>query len=159
MSKSDMFLSVVGKKSGAIKGESEDDKHKGEIDVLSWSWGISGRHEMSGLGAAGKARVKELKVVKQVDVASPALMNVAMNNEEIKKAVLAVRKAGTTQQEYCKFTIENGRITGIDVQTTGHEMLETVSFAYQKIEVECKAQGKDGQTLGSATFNTDILES
>ena len=114
---------------------------------------------MSGLGAAGKARVKELKVVKQVDVASPALMNVAMNNEEIKKAVLAVRKAGTTQQEYCKFTIEKGRITGIDVQTTGHEMLETVSFAYQKIEVECKAQGKDGQTLGSATFNTDILDS
>ena len=33
----DMFLKI-----GDIKGESTDDKHKGEIDVLAWSWGLGG---------------------------------------------------------------------------------------------------------------------
>ncbi len=32
----DMFLKI-----GDVKGESRDDKHKDEIDVLSWSWGMS----------------------------------------------------------------------------------------------------------------------
>ena len=32
----DMFLKI-----GDIKGESADDKHAGEIDVLAWSWGMS----------------------------------------------------------------------------------------------------------------------
>ena len=33
----DMFLKV----SNNIKGESKDHKHKDEIDVLAWSWGVS----------------------------------------------------------------------------------------------------------------------
>ena len=31
----DMFLKIDG-----IKGESKDSKHKDEIDVLAWSWGL-----------------------------------------------------------------------------------------------------------------------
>jgi type VI secretion system secreted protein Hcp len=30
----DMFFKI-----GDLKGESQDKKHKDEIDVLSWSWG------------------------------------------------------------------------------------------------------------------------
>jgi len=33
----DIFIKL-----GDIKGESVDAKHKGEIDVLSWSWGLVG---------------------------------------------------------------------------------------------------------------------
>ena len=32
----EMFLKLAG-----IEGESSDAKHKGEIDVLAWSWGLS----------------------------------------------------------------------------------------------------------------------
>ena len=39
----DMFLMVKGAKHGVIKGESQDDQHKGEIDVLSWSWGMQAK--------------------------------------------------------------------------------------------------------------------
>ncbi len=151
-----MFLSVVSQRGGAIKGESEDQAHKGEIDVVDWSWGISARKEMAGGGVAGKATMRELSVVKHVDKASTALMSVAATNDVVTKAVLAVRKAGTTQQEYFKLTIEKGRITAIDLQTSGPEILETVSFAFQKIEVECKAQSKDGQLQGSGMFNHEI---
>ena len=40
----DVFLKL-----GDVKGESKDSKHEGEIDVLSWSWGIS----QTGLGSMG----------------------------------------------------------------------------------------------------------
>ena len=48
----DMFIKIDG-----IKGESADDKHKEEVDVLSWSWGMSqsGSAHMGGGAGAGKA--------------------------------------------------------------------------------------------------------
>ena len=36
----DLFFKVKGAKHGLIKGESQDDEHKDEIEVLSWSWGM-----------------------------------------------------------------------------------------------------------------------
>ena len=42
----DHFLKIEG-----IEGESEDQEHKGWIDLLSWSWGAhSGRHDVPGRG-------------------------------------------------------------------------------------------------------------
>ena len=47
----DMFLALKGE----IKGEAQDAKHKGEIDVLAWSWGLSqsGSFHVGGGGGAG----------------------------------------------------------------------------------------------------------
>ena len=90
----DMFLMVKGAKGGVIKGEALDSSHKGEIDVLSWSWGMHSRPALSGGGASGKAAVHELKIVKRVDSASTALMSALRTNEMIVKAVLTLRKAG-----------------------------------------------------------------
>ncbi|MCK7582604.1 MAG: type VI secretion system tube protein Hcp [Chromatiales bacterium] len=157
----DMFIGIVGQKTGPIKGESRDDKHKDEIDVLSWSWGIKTHIDMATGGASGKATIKELRVLKHTDAASTALMLAAVNNEVIKKAVLSVRKAGTTQQEYFKLTIEKGRITSYDVQApeseTSAQMLESVTLSFQKIEIEYRQQGADGQLKGSSVFMHDIL--
>jgi type VI secretion system secreted protein Hcp len=157
----DMFISIVGQKTGPIKGESRDDKHKDEIDVLGWSWGIKTHFDMATGGASGKATIKELRILKHADRASTPLMLAAVNNEVIKKAVLTVRKAGTTQQEYFKLTIEKGRITSYDVQApeseTSAELLESVTLSFQKIEVEYRMQGDDGQLLGSSMFSHDIL--
>ena len=48
----DMFIKI-----GDIKGESRDAKHKDEIDVLSWSWGMSqsGSMHVGGGGGAGRS--------------------------------------------------------------------------------------------------------
>jgi type VI secretion system secreted protein Hcp len=45
----DYFLKIDG-----IEGESLDEKHKGEIDVLSWSWGESQEGPTTG-GGGGPA--------------------------------------------------------------------------------------------------------
>ena len=61
---------------GMIKGESQDAKHKDEIDLLSWSWGIAQPDTVAhgGGGGAGKAHVQDLSFTDRVDKASPVLM-------------------------------------------------------------------------------------
>ena len=152
----DMFLMVKGAKHGLIKGESQDDQHKGEIEVLSWSWGMQGKPSLGGGGASGKATINELKIVKRVDSASTALMRALRTNESIQKAVLTLRKTGKTQLEYLKITIEEGRVVSLDIEagdTSGSSTLvERVSFSFNKIEVEYMPQGRDGQPQGGMTF-------
>lgn len=151
-----MFLMVKGAKHGLIKGESPDDKHKGEIEVLSWSWGMQAKANLGGGTAIGKATVNDLRIVKRVDSASTALMLALRTNEPIQKAVLTLRKAGKSQLEFLKITIENGRVTALTVEggdTTGSaEVVEKVSFSFNKIEVEYVPQGKDGLPQGGMTF-------
>ena len=151
-----MFLLVKGAKHGLIKGESQDDQHKGEIDVLSWSWGMQGKPTLGGGVATGKATVHDLKIVKRVDSASTALMLALRTNEPISKAVLTLRKAGKSQVEYLKVTIEQGRVTSLTIDagdTSGSaDIFERVSFSFNKIEVEYVPQGKDGLPQGGMTF-------
>jgi type VI secretion system secreted protein Hcp len=152
----DMFLMVKGAKHGLIKGESQDDQHKGEIDVVSWSWGMEAKRNISSGTASGKATINDLRIVKRVDSASTALMLALRTNEPIQKAVLTLRKAGKGQLEYLKVTIEQGRVVSLiidTVETTGvPDVLEKVSFSFNKIEVEYVPQGKDGLPQGGMTF-------
>ncbi|HET8704790.1 MAG TPA: type VI secretion system tube protein Hcp, partial [Pseudomonadales bacterium] len=115
MAQGDMFLKIEGSKQGPIKGESQDQKHADEIDVLSWSWGMEGQMVHANFGApSAKTTIQELKISKRVDRSSTALMSCLRNNELIKKAVLTVRKAGGPDAlEYFKITMEKARIASI----------------------------------------------
>jgi len=152
----DMFLMVKGAKHGLIKGESQDDQHKGEIDVVSWSWGMQAKPTLGGGNASGKATINDLRIVKRVDSASTALMLALRTNEPIQKAVLTLRKAGKSQLEYMKVTIEQGRVTALTIDggdpSGNSEVVERVSFSFNKIEVEYVPQGKDGLPQGGLTF-------
>jgi type VI secretion system secreted protein Hcp len=88
--------------------------------------------------------------------ASTALMLALRTNEPIQKAVLTLRKAGKTQLEYLKVTIEQGRVTALTVDagdlSGSPDVVERVSFSFNKIEIEYVPQGKDGQPQGGMTF-------
>ena len=153
----DMFLSIKGAVHGQINGEAQDDKHKNEIEVLGWSWGIQGKPSLGGGTASGKATIRELKVVKNVDKASTALMGAVRTNETIKEAVLTLRKAGgKTPLEYLKITIEQGRIVSLEIDggdvSGSSTVTERITLSFNKIAVEYTPQGGDGQPLGSTTF-------
>ncbi|MET5116121.1 type VI secretion system tube protein Hcp, partial [Burkholderia pseudomallei] len=66
----DIFLKING-----FDGEAEDATHKGEIEVLSWSWNVSQHSNMhlgSG-GGAGMATIDDLQFEHYIDRASPNL--------------------------------------------------------------------------------------
>jgi type VI secretion system secreted protein Hcp len=151
-----MFFKVKGAKHGQINGEAQDDKHKGEIEVLSWSWGMQGKSSIGGGSATGKATMRELRIVKKVDKASTALMSALRTNEVIKEGILTLRKTGTSKVEYFKITIQDGRVMALDVEAGDDEgtstLLERVSFSFNKISVEYTPQGGDGMPQGATTF-------
>jgi type VI secretion system secreted protein Hcp len=153
----DMFLKVETARQGVIKGESSDDKHKTEIDVLGWSWGMRAQSALAGAGASSKATFDELRITKNVDSASTALMATMRSNELVKKATLTVRKAGGDPLEYLKITLQSARITDLSIETQGAEVVERLSFSFQKINVEYIPQGADGQSRGSMMFDAEII--
>lgn len=159
----DMFLKVKGAKHGLIKGESQDDEHKGEIDVVSWSWGMQASSSVGGGGASGKATIHELKIVKRVDSASTALMLALRSNEVIKEAVLTLRKAGKTHHEYLKITIEQGRVTSLNIEAGdpagSPHISENVGFSFNKIAIVYTGQGNDGQPLGGMVYEDQFASS
>ena len=87
----DYYLKIDG-----IKGESLNDKHKDEIDVESFSWGVSqtGSLATGGGSGAGKAQFQDLQISTNMSKASPLLFKACATGEHIKEATLSGRKAG-----------------------------------------------------------------
>src|SRR6202163_3285212 len=94
---SDIFAKI-----GDIKGESLDDKHKDEVEVLSFSWGVlnSGSIVSGSGGGAGKATFHDLSFVHHIDKASPVLMQACATGVHLKEATITHRKAGKGQHEF-----------------------------------------------------------
>ena len=153
----DMFFKVKGAKHGDIQGEAQDQKHKNEIEVLSWSWGMQGKSALGGGTATGKATMRELRIVKRVDKASTALMSALRTNEPIKEGTLTLRKAGGSKLEYLKITVQDGRVMSMDIEAGDNAgsstLLERVSLSFNKISVEYTPQGGDGLPQGASTFD------
>src|SRR5919201_1623511 len=90
----DAFLKIAG-----VPGESSDIKHKGEIDVLAFSWNIKQSIAApGGGGGAGKAQVSDFSIIKRIDSASPVLFGAVCGGELFKDAVFTVETAGGGQK-------------------------------------------------------------
>lgn len=148
---------------GAIKGESQDARHPDQIDVLSWSWGLSqpatpGSHGAGGGGGAGKVSFRDLTFVHHLDKASPLLMKACATGEHIKDAVLTARKAGKGQQEFLVIKMSDvlvtGVSTGVNVETGA--MIESVELSFGKVDLEYKPQKADGSLDAGVHFAYDL---
>lgn len=145
----DAFLKLDG-----IKGESADAKHKGEIDIASFSWGAhqAGTSATGGGGGSGKVSFQDLHITKKVDSASPLLFLNCANGAHIKEGNLVVRKAGGTQLEYLKIKLTDILVSSYTPSGTagaGDDIpFESVSLNFSKIEVSYQPQGADGKAQG-----------
>jgi type VI secretion system secreted protein Hcp len=143
----DYFLKIDG-----IPGESADDKHKNEIDLMSWSWGESqaGTMARGGGGGAGKVDMQDFSFSMQVNKATPKLILACASGEHIKKAVLTCRKAGKTQQEFLVYTFSDLLVSSYQTGGSSGDIIptESVTLNYSKMEIEYKAQKADGSLDG-----------
>jgi type VI secretion system secreted protein Hcp len=145
---SDYLLKLDG-----IKGESTDAKHKDEIEVESFSWGLTqpGSFATGGGGGAGKVAFQDIHFTSRVSVASPNLMVACASGQHIKVATLTVRKAGKDQQEYYIVKLSDNLVSSY--QSGGSEgsnalPVDQFSLNFSKIEFEYKSQKPDG-SLGA----------
>jgi len=149
----DVFLKL-----GTIKGESKDSAHPGEIDILSWSWGIAqtGTMGQGGGGGAGKANFSDLSIMHALDKASPVLMASCANGEHITEGTLVARKAGKGQQEYLILKMTDVLITSVSPSGSSEEPTESVSLQFGKVDLEYKPQKPDGSLDAGLHFKYDI---
>jgi type VI secretion system secreted protein Hcp len=147
-------------KIGDIKGESADSKHKDEVDVLSYSWGVSQTGTMAhgGGGGEGKANFNDFNFSHHIDKASPNLMKACATGEHIKEATITVRKAGKGQQEYIIIKMNDVLITGVhpSVIGDGGGTSENVAMQFAKVDLEYKPQKADGSLDAGIHFKYDI---
>lgn len=151
---SDIFAKI-----GDIKGESLDDKHKDEIEVLSFSWGVTNSAVISGGGGggAGKATFHDLSIVHNLDKASPLLLKACATGAHIKDATITHRKAGKGQQEYLIVKLNDVIITGVTHGgAAGQPISENVTLAFAKVDLEYKAQKPDGSLDAGIHFKYDL---
>lgn len=152
----DMFLKL-----DPIKGESADQKHKNEIDVLSWSWGLNqtgSQHHSQG-GGAGKVTVHDLHFTHWADKSTAYLIKACAKGEHIAKGILTVRKAGgQSAVEYIKITMEDVIVSSVTPGGThGDERLtENVSLNFRKFKYEYTAQTEKGGAGETAQFGWDV---
>lgn len=153
---SDFFLKIDG-----IPGESADSKHKGEIELLSYSFGASqtGSFAYGGGGGSGKVQFQDFNFMMKMSKATPKLFLACATGEHIKSAVLTARKAGKQQQEF--YTIKFSDVLVSSYQTSGsgggdEVPTESISFNFTKVETEYKEQKADGTLAGGIKAGYDI---
>jgi len=144
----DYYLKIDG-----IDGESAKAGVENFIEVLSWSWGEtnSGSSSHGGGAGTGKVSMQDFSFTMTVNKATPKLLLACAGGDHIAKGELRCREAGKDAQTYLtiKFTdllissYQIGGSAGDDNKPVDH-----CSFNYAKIEIEYKAQKKDG-TLDS----------
>jgi type VI secretion system secreted protein Hcp len=153
----DMFLKLDG-----IKGESQDDTHADEIDVLAWSWGCSqsGSTHMGKGGGAGKANFQDLSITKYVDKSSPNLLMAVAKGKHIKTATLTIRKAGDTPLEYLIYDLEDIIVSSVSTGGSGGEdrLTENVTLNFRIIAVAYTEQDEAGAGGAEISWGWDIAK-
>lgn len=156
----DVFLKIEG-----IKGESTDDKHKDEIELLSFSFGvsqpISGTISSAGSISASKADFSDISFMHYYDLASPKLFEACATGQHIPSVTLTCHRATGNKEKYLEYKLTDVLVSS--VQTSGAAggedvPTESVSLAFGKIEITYTKLGADGKAAGNASSGWDRLK-
>lgn len=155
------FLKIDG-----IEGESEDSKHKGEIELKGFAFSESQKAagESGGGQVSGKVKMQDLVIRAECNKASPLLFLSCANGRTFKNATLTCNKAtGQGGQDwYLKWTLEEvlisefkhvgdilqGRLDPIGALSGPSIIpLEEFHLSYRSLKMQYRIQKTDG-TIG-----------
>lgn len=150
----DYFLKVDG-----IPGESADAKHKDEIDVLAFSWGVSqtGTPSSGGGGGSGKAVFDDLLVVARASKASPLLWLACASGTHIKSAILTCRRSSKAAPEFLTITLSDVVVASYELDSSDDgPPLDQIGLAYAKIETQYTPVDPAGKALPPVKAGWDV---
>lgn len=152
----DYFLKIDG-----IEGESTSDRHKGEINIESFSWGASNAGSSSaGSGAgAGKVSFQDISFTKAIDKSSPKLVLATATGQHIKQVVLTGEVSGKKSQQFLQIKLTDVLISSYQ-QGGSSRAVPTDSFSlnFAKIEFTYYPMNPDGSLGAPATGGWDVKE-
>jgi type VI secretion system secreted protein Hcp len=135
MAQLDYFLKIEG-----IKGESVDDKHKDEIDVESFSWGVSQTSVRSGAGgaAAGKAQFQDFHFTMSVNRSSPQLFLATADGHHIKQATFVGETRNTDKggDQFFKYTFTDVLVSSYQDAGSANGVIDASALRFADVQVE-----------------------
>ncbi|HUO10741.1 MAG TPA: type VI secretion system tube protein Hcp [Phycisphaerae bacterium] len=141
------FLCLEPDKGPPIEGEAQDSAHKGEIQVISYSLGVSNARKSSPGEGDTKPDFQEMTLSIVPSKASPALMLAVARSDHFKKATLSVRKRGASktnadylQVQLCDVYVTSYSHGGGDAGRGS----EAISLNYTSIDYYYAQQDADG---------------
>ncbi len=153
----DYFLKIDG-----IEGESQDSKHKNEIELAQFCWDEhqSGTFAQGTGAGAGKVRMNDFAFEMRTNKSSPKLFLACATGQHIKDAVVTCRKAGGGQQDYYIITMSDVLVASYETGSASESVgngegrdgqgydegvpRDRIKINFAKIEVEYRAQKEDG---------------
>ena len=139
-----------------IPGESADAQHRGEIEVLSYAWGMAHPTSAASGGAAtGKVTFHDLSFTHHIDKASPKLMEACARNRRLPEVTISHRRAAGQQLDFLTLKLTNAVVTSISTGDTAGGGTESVTLAFAKVDFSYKPQKPDGSLDTAVTFLFD----
>lgn len=149
------FLKIEG-----LAGDSTDAKHKGEIEVESFTFGVAQSASPGGGGGAGKASFEDLEIVTPFSRASPRLLEACATGEHLRSAVLTGRRSGGKAQfEYLTLTLSDVLVSAYRSSAATPDAVnpsDGFSLAYAKLQIEHKGQSPTGAVGGTVVAGFDV---
>ena len=156
----DVFLHVVTKRAGKIKGEGTTEGHADDIVVQTWAWGVVANTAIGSTQSTARRSYRNLVLTKGIDSASTGLLSALVSNDEVKEATLTMRKAGGEALDYFRMMLSNARIVNVDIEVQSSGVpVEHVTIAFTTVEIEYKRQEQAGLGAAGSTFADEILPS
>jgi type VI secretion system secreted protein Hcp len=150
---------------GKIQGESNSTLHTNEIEVLSFSWGLSNTAVRSAQGdttKGGKASVGEITLVKHTDKATPHLVLAVTGCQTFPTATISLCKStgGKKPEDYFIIKLTNAYISSLQLSSPSAEGLgtESLSLNFQKIFLDYRLQNTMGILVSAASATYDLTQ-
>jgi len=142
-----------------IKGEAQQSGYEGQIEILSFSWGVSqaGGFSYGSGGTSAQANLQDLSVSFRMCPASPKLMAYCASGKHFKTATLScLRAQGNSAAMYLEIKLTDVVISSYQTGGSGDDMpIESMSLNFAKIEQNYTGQSDTGATGadGSGSFD------
>lgn len=144
-----------------IKGESQAEGFKDQIEIMSFSHNVAMQvtNDVSNTErTSGRAHVGEMSLTKFVDLSTPKLNEYCCSGKMVKEAVLTLcRNDDGKMLPFIVYTTDNVIISHLSVSGgSGGKPVETMSLNFTKIKWEITAQKLGGQKEGNVSSVWDM---
>jgi len=147
----DLFMKIDN-----IQGESQDLRHRNEIDLLSVEWGVSMAKPTTASGAS-KPVFDDLSWDQLLDKSVPPLFEAIATGRHIDQALITFRKEGEQPFEYFKMEFRDVLLTSLQLSANPTERATVEgSFAYDFIKLTYIPQKPDGSAGTPITADFDL---
>ncbi|WP_042777571.1 Hcp family type VI secretion system effector [Sinorhizobium fredii] len=147
----------------SIPGESRKKGHEGQIEILSWAFGMDQQASVGhGHGSgAGRVSVRDVILTKYLCKADSALMQHCCNGKHIPEVTLYCEKAGgESTVEYVKIVLKQVLVTNHQVTGAvgGDAVMAEISLNFAEYVFTYKQQEKEGTAGADVTQGWNIAE-